>query len=546
MKRSTYPCSYPLGAHRPEGTRCSCSLGLPNELLGYVFTLCTSYDGALFLPNTQSAPYASQALALASVCSHWCSLALSTPQIWADIVILPRTATSRDRQRNVHLLEMHLDRSNNVPVTLSLPDPSMGVDQLLWGTLRAKLDPKRIIHFRFSVGPREFILEEVIHSLFMETRSGAENEEFTLHFPYLESITTRYDGVQALLERCTFPRLHTLSIFNASHVYPTDFTHTLTFPWAQITTLYFHVYSGTEVSSILKSCPLLRSLYLCVNEEAPELQSRSSCEVPFLKRLSVSVQTSGIAEAPNLTVALLGSLMCPRLEELSIRAMGLARWRTPVHCSVDDALESFLQGSGCGLKKLMIDNIPLSISIRFLARLPELRYLVLGEVITSPGQNGSAIAMRNVLNALGGLPCTGEIDCLHGGASLHSAHSHQLLPMLKGFQMVLNGSQGWCTTENTLRAFETVIRSRELSSASLIIPPNVVRRHREAQDVLGRLKASDWSADIALRVATRIGELEEVLVGSPRDSEVKNRKGVARSMYTTWFQTERSFWMEYE
>ncbi|KAF9000433.1 hypothetical protein BDQ17DRAFT_1410312 [Cyathus striatus] len=87
---------------------------LPPELLAKIFIQCFDTDIFDFSPVQKNPP-----LYLAQICRLWRSIALSTPQLWAEIPLL-RDIPRHNKKKNITFLEQYLKRSNSCPLSVHL------------------------------------------------------------------------------------------------------------------------------------------------------------------------------------------------------------------------------------------------------------------------------------------------------------------------------------------------------------------------------------------------------------------------------------------
>ncbi|ESK88304.1 hypothetical protein Moror_14857 [Moniliophthora roreri MCA 2997] len=512
------------------------NFGLPNELLAYIFTLCTKYEGALYLPSTSDTLYESQALTLAAVCTYWRALALDTPRMWSCIVISPsrsRDKVSASGSRDKHLFRLHLERSRDAPISLSLPDPDSTNNegtQWIWDTLTKYT--RRIKHLTFSLGPREWMFGDILQTL------SSSHPEFTS----LESTITRHcpGQPQTLVLDCSLPRLHTLSVYNEPPSHPekqieTDFTKILAFPWTQITTLSFNLFPSTDVDGIISFCPELHALYICVSGDGSNGRALGNGPImaPKLQKLTIYLQTTGTTIATyHLATNLLDRFICPKLEELSLKTMDLVRWRLPSDdISATNPLEDFIYRSGCTLRQLTLDNVPIPLDTLPWSLFKCLRSLVVGECMFFLSEVPSTLCVKDLLHGLvlpaNRIPAGLGLDRVHGGTVFRPQHfARSILPDLKELKVVAGGEA--VESLQKVVASRSRIPGRNLESVCLIL--SRLKERGKYMEVERLQQAAPT------RLTVRVGTSN--MGGKSVD--------IARSMYTTRFRTGSDVWDEWE
>ena len=103
--------------HASGGDDPSLLRNVPNEVLSYIFVLCSCSDSVM-LPYLQfSLPCQ---VILSQVCSKWRQVALSTGELWSNIIIVFNEYVIKGYERYLCIYRAWIDRACAQPLTLTI------------------------------------------------------------------------------------------------------------------------------------------------------------------------------------------------------------------------------------------------------------------------------------------------------------------------------------------------------------------------------------------------------------------------------------------
>lgn len=333
---------------------------LPAEILAEIFAfLCQEIE---IVPRDSRNPAALSPLRVSQVCSQWREAALSTPKLWSNIAIHAMQKYPIPSSR-VHLLRLHLERSQQCPLTLRL---NIG---------------------RGSVDEARPLVEQLVehshrwHSVNLDVAPGV--------IPFLDGAKCRLPRLEALT--CWLQNSHGMRNNNWKVVTldAFEFAPQLRFvhlglgpldreppplPWGQITHLVSH--SAELALEIIK---LSESLETCSVFDLGWNHQHNSLPYATSYRLrSLSLRVTDELMLNDL----LGSLTLPALTTVELSSVKNQRgsggeW--PEHQFL-----SLLLRSGCSLGTLVLKRLRITTEmlLRCLQEVPTLHTLVFQELVT--------------------------------------------------------------------------------------------------------------------------------------------------------------------
>lgn len=291
---------------------------LPTELLSQIFL--SIYPEPSFIP----AQIPSCPLAVSQVCSLWRSVALDTPELWANVILRLSNHTSVRAADAVHVAEQWLGRSRTCGASLvvfnQLPhdDPSK-YETIFQRVFQHLIDPLshrlQVLELKaipyatlrpFLKGPTAF---PKLHSLslILGPQTVVSNEDLDIGH-----------GKLVMFSKKTSPGLKHLEI---SGFKPRVLTKNFDFPWASMTRLHLPCMQLSHRRSldILKLCRRLEDCQLLVAGDDPSSvlgQTHSDLHPPImlssLRKLTVEV------DRKQSVGSWFASIATPALESLSI------------------------------------------------------------------------------------------------------------------------------------------------------------------------------------------------------------------------------------
>jgi hypothetical protein len=90
---------------------------VPNEVLSYIFILC-SCRGSVIIPYNQASVPCQ--ILLSQVCSKWRQVALSTSTLWSNIEMFDDNISIKDYERYLSLYRAWINRAGTHPLTVTI------------------------------------------------------------------------------------------------------------------------------------------------------------------------------------------------------------------------------------------------------------------------------------------------------------------------------------------------------------------------------------------------------------------------------------------
>ncbi|KAJ7909159.1 hypothetical protein B0H13DRAFT_2661570 [Mycena leptocephala] len=344
---------------------------LPTEILSEIFFRCgAKQDGC-------------RPRLVATVCSRWRAVALSTSGLWCNIHLYREEM----ELESLHsLLKLQLERSGQIPLSVVFCEPR---------------DDSSILELLLSVSHRLQSLDLVV----LTSNQHNQLRGSTGHFPILKKLTIR-DTPSFELGNLTRPHplLEELTLSWLRCPVPSQF------PWTQLTKCTIFRGSNEDVLNVLRSAPCIAelSLYDCyyLNHRDPD---RKTITTPAIRSLKIS----GCGRTFNQDF--LGHLMAPKLQELILENLH--------DNSVATHITSLLTGSSGHINHLSLCSVRVSERelIAILHLTDTLDHLeiswpwdvhsnTLMEALTIvPGNRTRLLPRLRVLSLTGGLSCHNDV-----------------------------------------------------------------------------------------------------------------------------------------
>ncbi|KAJ7073592.1 hypothetical protein C8F01DRAFT_1224516, partial [Mycena amicta] len=303
-------------------------LDLPFELTSDIFervshTTYPMYRGFLY-PN-DFAP-----LKLASVCTQWRSVALSSPTLWATLIW---DCTDRYRRHwilanTVTLLDTWLSRAGEAPLTLYFRLPREYADPII---TRLLVDARRWKRLHLETHEWSLLLDNFPREL-----------ELLEYFGLYGSATVSEGRI---LQETTAPRLRKLCV----DTYSDALHHFL--PVHQLTTLVVGPLTIDDCVKLLEQTPNLRTLRLrnLTDDESSESIPPTPISLPHLTTLWWEHHRH--EPSWDSSIALLQHLTLPSLTHILLHS---GSKKDIEYCRA--IVQSFLARSGCTIHEIMLDN----------------------------------------------------------------------------------------------------------------------------------------------------------------------------------------------
>lgn len=303
------------------------------ELLSRIFEYCPLDEPHWSWAHTWRAPYPTRApLLLTRVCAHWRAVAIATPRLWSDVVLICNyeedskwEAWRRCMERHARILETWLSWAGAMQVRVSIS----------YGMVRVAEDDKEG-EFRvkeWMEAAKSVVAKLVPHAghirtvrLYMPIQCMTPIFDKKLAFPVLRSLLIKHVEFGRMeLDSLPYPRAFPLGrakVFHRATIsFPSSIWHTLDLPWHHLTSLYLaHDYSiyrrstlslGDALELLQRSRAHLRTFVLAINDDIGGVPE-SRIVVPFLKTISIKTSISQLG-------AFLSAVEVPALEKLTIR-----------------------------------------------------------------------------------------------------------------------------------------------------------------------------------------------------------------------------------
>ncbi|PPQ79856.1 hypothetical protein CVT25_002913 [Psilocybe cyanescens] len=370
---------------------------LPTELLSYIFILAFSRFPTYLPPHGRTGT----ALVVCQTCSRWRSVALDTPDLWADIIF--RYEKGLDPYQTADLVVEYFARCGPLK-PLSLDISQWSGSQIPANHQEVMQDVLRRLVVPYASRFRNLKLrlpESEIHSFLTMTH---------LTFPCLKSIHLECDYSSTDLKfrspasRVLFPAnaplLTELVVYNFRYNLKVDHTF---FPWNQLTRLSCQHTSVTipQIHAILRRCHNLTVCFLNIDT----LISPSDFDISKARIRLLSMQQlflSFTMDDGPLVGSFLEPLYIPNIKELSITNTTFGS-----RSQTQEALLALLTRSCHNIEILQISDISLSkTSVSNIARiLPSLTTLLIGTDTLLPSDTLKGIAAGMILPKLRCLAC---------------------------------------------------------------------------------------------------------------------------------------------
>ncbi|KAL0569043.1 hypothetical protein V5O48_012928 [Marasmius crinis-equi] len=324
--------------------------GLPTEILTAIFAIhCVSVS-----TSTRGIP---DIISISQVCRLWREIILSTPLLWSDFEVTSPRPTSWEIDEDIQgmsalirKVRLFLERSRNVPLTLTLSLRAWGMQELL-STLVESAERWKSL----DIGSVDF------------------------HHPVLQPLSRRLSSLQSLALNCNhwwssdgpFPITlfeHCEALTSVElHTDPSKHWSLLRLPWGQLTKLETLLMDGPSLAPLLQECPRLKVLKL-VGYKYSNTQTTSPITLPHLETLYVRGRS-----LPSL----LGDLCLPNLTTLDFEDYSIENWIVDTHLLVE-----FLQRSSCTIVNLAFalptQSTRVEKTLAFMRLFPSLQTLSIG------------------------------------------------------------------------------------------------------------------------------------------------------------------------
>ncbi|KAJ3876701.1 hypothetical protein F5051DRAFT_453623 [Lentinula edodes] len=359
---------------------------IPSEILLRILVhFCDQNDLTSYEPGDASA------LTISAVCTRWRQLAMSQPALWANLKVKFDDQCEDDEEKTQALLvsrvELHLARSQNHPLTLSLFPLSSKNHPALVLVARESRRWRRLSYGGDDFGSNWNSCLQSLPLPMLEAVRFEETEYCDGQSPPIEAFS-QAPNIKELDLRCIFIDQHVTAIFDGA--------------WEMLTDLSYHFAEDLEgFLSILDCCPKLRRLTLeGENSDLIPVQPIRSHPISSLKILN-------LVNPPNdhdsMLECILTSLLLPDLTELVLLHIGDVEEPFLMPYRI---LEDFFQRSRCPLSTLTLGQICMTDTdmIALLAHLPCLR-----ELTCEDPDDGDSFITRSFIRSLH----TWERDSLH-------------------------------------------------------------------------------------------------------------------------------------
>ncbi|KAJ7471440.1 hypothetical protein B0H11DRAFT_2040003 [Mycena galericulata] len=336
---------------------------LPSELFAEIFFWCQEkqFSGELRSDSRWI---------LTRVCRTWRAVVTSTPSLWAKIELSPRSQSYSSDKSLIYLLSLQIKWSREYPLTLRY-HPSDG----------------------FSPALRHFVMTLLLSvayrwqdaSLGLTYGDLQLLSNFSGYFPLLKRLQlsrAAFEGAFEISTGSTF--LDDCPLLQRLHVPLCPSPTLIKFPWAQLETCVFPIFTAPDVLRVLRLTPNIVGISLGSQHDADaglSLDAQTSGTTsPTLKILHMSSYNSHSAR-------MLRGLVAPALRRLAIeRGRPSFTWADPqepnpsVHASIDVSL--FLTRSRCSLTHLSLRHIPVprDTLLELLALTPDLTHLLVHNI----------------------------------------------------------------------------------------------------------------------------------------------------------------------
>lgn len=255
-------------------------------------------------------------LKIASICSHWRSIAVDTTALWNSISIRIRKLRREWPAHHVSLVEKLLELSQTSRLHIIIDSEGIAIPPFL-PLLCAQAD-------RWQSLSGKWLCNNILDAL-----SGIQGH---LHRLHTFDMLCRFESSSSLLAGGV-PELHSLALCGM----PFD-TENTTIPWSQIIHLHIVYSRSTEILRILAESPDLRTLkigHYPIRVDGSDVRKHEQFLHPSLVLLDIALEDTN--DAMNMT-KLLNLLDLPNLRSLSIASTSKDQsWQSK---SVDQEIQS--------------------------------------------------------------------------------------------------------------------------------------------------------------------------------------------------------------
>ncbi|PPQ97307.1 hypothetical protein CVT26_006653 [Gymnopilus dilepis] len=302
---------------------------LPVEIASIVFM---HYIHSCYEPQEEKEPHRS--LMLGKISRRWRQIAWSTPNLWTQLTIHPRHATS---QTHVELAEEWLSRSGALPlwivcISRCFHDEEPG--RALYGQMLEVFSRYSDRWYSLSLCMDFLPLKELgilprspsmLHHLSLEAEWSSHDHSYVLHHPKITAFSN-----------CS-PKNVTIRCL------------TVALDWTLVTELTLDLVDISEVLAVLESAP---NVFTCTLEEVSyqganilPIRTHGVVICPLLESLTISFADDFL----SATEIFCSRVSLPALKHLSLEGNDLRTEELPV-----DNLLFFLKQSSCSLESLVV------------------------------------------------------------------------------------------------------------------------------------------------------------------------------------------------
>ncbi|TFK36661.1 hypothetical protein BDQ12DRAFT_713938 [Crucibulum laeve] len=223
---------------------------IPTEVLAEVFVHCITNE-RFISPSLTSPP-----LLLTSICSTWRNIALTTPGLWASILV---DVSGHCYSPPISVVKTWVERSGSSPLTFRITENGGSIP-----TERGTQSPLSAVLDIFIPHHSRWRNIHLIYKDYFTVQTGFMTLPEDASFPCLESVYLErgYWMEQRDVDRITTMILSAPRLRNVSWISQKPYS-SLVFPWTQLVHFNLgHIIPMREGLHILSSCPHLKSLEL--------------------------------------------------------------------------------------------------------------------------------------------------------------------------------------------------------------------------------------------------------------------------------------------